>query len=75
LASYSLFGIEFTCSNAQRLADGKCLIENGGQGLALYHLNVDTGKCALAFGAVAVGYRLLAYIVLKARSHWRNFLG
>jgi ABC-type multidrug transport system ATPase subunit len=76
LASYSLRGIEFACSNAQRLADGKCPIENGGQALALYHLDVDTGKYALALGGVTVGYRLLAYVVLKARrTRWRDFLG
>jgi len=76
LASHSLRGIELTCSNAQRLADGKCPIENGGQALALYHLDVDTGKYTLALGGVTVGYRLLAYVVLKARrTRWRDLLG
>jgi hypothetical protein len=58
------------------LTVGKCPIENGGQALALYHLDVDTGKYALALGGVTAGYRLLAYVVLKARRmRWRDFLG
>jgi hypothetical protein len=75
LISYSLRGIEFTCTEAQRLPNGQCPIQNGEQVLALYKLDVSTGKYALGLGAITVGYRLLAYMVLKARrTHWRDFL-
>jgi len=67
LASYSMRGVTFTCTEAQRLSDGQCPITTGEQALNLYKLNVSTGKYVLALGGVAVGYRILAYVGLKIR--------
>ena len=75
LSSYSLRGIEFTCTPEQQLGDGRCPIETGEQVLDLYRLNVDTTKFALALLGVSVGYRLLAYLGLKVRKlEWKSLL-
>jgi ABC-type multidrug transport system permease subunit len=76
LASYSLRGIEFTCTDAQRLGGphGPCPIQTGEQVLALYGLDVNTGTYVLSLGGVTLGYRILAYLVLKIRrTNWMEF--
>ncbi len=72
LLSYSLRGIKFTCTDAQRLANGQCPISSGEQVLDLYRLNVDTAAYALALGGVTIGYRVLGYLGLTIkRVDWK----
>ncbi|CAG8954999.1 hypothetical protein HYFRA_00008688 [Hymenoscyphus fraxineus] len=71
LAPYSLRDIHFSCSELQRLPDGRCAIENGGQVLELYRLNTNPGLNVLYLGVCTVVYRVLAYVLLKvARGSW-----
>ncbi|KAK4945987.1 hypothetical protein LTR10_014789 [Elasticomyces elasticus] len=75
LMSYSLRGIEFTCTPEQRLSDGSCPIQSGEQVLDLYKLNVNTATCAIALGGVTIGYRLLGYLGLKIRkTDWKGLM-
>lgn len=71
LAPFSLRGMKFTCTDAQRLPGGECPITTGEQVLDLYDLNADPVVNILVLGAVALAYRLVAYALLKiARTHW-----
>lgn len=71
LAPFSLRGIVFTCSEAQRLPDGQCPITTGEQVLDLYDLNTNPTINLIVLGLVALAYRLVAYALLKiARTHW-----
>ncbi|KAL2063924.1 hypothetical protein VTL71DRAFT_4418 [Oculimacula yallundae] len=71
LAPYSLHSIHFTCSESQRLPDGKCPIETGQQVLELYKLDTDPLRNLIALGVCTLVYRLLAYVLLKGmRWHW-----
>lgn len=76
LAPYAMRGQVFTCTLDQRLPSGQCPIETGEQVLMLY--NQDDKNPAInviALGIVAIGYRVLAYLLLRAvRSHgvWEN---
>ena len=56
---------EFTCTAAQRLPNGSCAIQTGQQVLSLlgYHTSLTLNIGALV--AMTVGYRLIAYMVLK----------
>ena len=67
LAALALRGVTFTCTEEQQLGDGTCPIQNGDQVLQLYNLDIDVVRYTLALGLVALGYRLFAYVVLKAR--------
>nr|KMM64532.1 ATP-binding cassette sub-family G member 8 [Coccidioides posadasii RMSCC 3488] len=71
LAPYAMTGQVFTCTNAQRLPNGNCPIETGEQVLMLYNQDdKDPAINVMALGLVAIGYRLVAYLLLKAmRSH------
>jgi hypothetical protein len=70
MAPYSMNGQYFTCTDAQRLPDGKCPIETGRQVLKLYNLDKDAAMNVLTLGVCTVIYRLVAYVFLKAmRSH------
>jgi hypothetical protein len=72
LAPYSLSHILFTCSQQQRLPDGKCPIENGKEVLGLYRLDTDPRLNLAMLGVVTVCYRLLAWGLLRvARGHWK----
>ena len=71
LAPYSLRGVMFTCTNFQRLQNGQCPIAKGEEVLRLYRLDGNAGLNALALGLCVVGYRGLAYLILKAkRTRW-----
>ncbi|KAI9841668.1 MAG: hypothetical protein M1837_000462 [Sclerophora amabilis] len=73
LAPYSLRDQTFTCTDTQRMPDGNCPITTGVQVLDLYNLNTNPRLNVLALGIVAVVYRIVAYLLLKARrTHW-NF--
>ena len=58
-------GFEFTCTDAQRLPDGNCPIQTGQQVLDLFNYHTSLGSNIGALVAVTVGYRLIAYAVLR----------
>ncbi|KAI9806378.1 MAG: hypothetical protein M1825_006493 [Sarcosagium campestre] len=67
LAPYSLRAETFTCTEAQRLPNGRCPIETGVQALELYNLNGNAPLNLAALGIATVVYRIVAYLVLKAK--------
>ena len=72
-APYSLRGIRFDCSPAQRLPDGKCPIETGEQVLSLYRLDKNAALYVMALGVTTIVYRLVAYGLLKAvKTDWQG---
>ena len=71
LAPYSLGGQKFSCTDAQRLPDGRCPIETGEQVLQLYNMNANPVLNLIGVAVCTLVYRLLAYMVLKLRRmHW-----
>lgn len=73
LAPYSLRDQRFTCNDYQKLPNGDCPISTGMQVLRLYNLDKDAGMNLLALGICTVIYRIVAYLLLKAkRTRW-NF--
>lgn len=75
LAAYSLRGVTFSCTEFQRLQNGKCPIETGEEVLGLYGLDGNPRLNILALGLCVVVYRGLGYLVLKARMvrwSWRG---
>jgi ABC-type multidrug transport system ATPase subunit/ABC-type multidrug transport system permease subunit len=75
LAHIAFDGISFSCLESQRLADGSCPRQTGEDIRSLYKLDLDLWKAVLALGAVTVGYRIFAYVVLKGmREKWYNVL-
>ncbi|MCJ1398732.1 hypothetical protein MMC11_001933 [Xylographa trunciseda] len=71
LAPYSLDGITFTCTDAQKLPSGACPITTGQQALQLYNLETNASINLMALGIVTIGYRVVAYLLLKAkRTNW-----
>ncbi|KAH7010727.1 P-loop containing nucleoside triphosphate hydrolase protein [Macrophomina phaseolina] len=74
LAPYSLRGVRFTCTEAQRLVDGRCPVETGEDVLRLYRLEAGSPALnVLWLGVCTVLYRLLAYALLKARRERWSF--
>jgi len=74
LAPYSLKGIVFHCTNAQKLPDGTCPVTTGLQVLKLYDLDTNPAVNIAALGACTVVYRLLAYVLLRIkRGHWGSW--
>lgn len=73
VAPYSLRGVSFTCTDAQRLPDGRCPIETGQQVLELYKFDVDPVVNVGALAACVVVYRILAWVLLRAsRARWES---
>ncbi|KAJ5094428.1 hypothetical protein N7456_010289 [Penicillium angulare] len=66
LAPYSMHGQVFHCSDAERLVNGSCPINNGEQVLQLYNLDKDGPMNIMALGVCTIIYRLAAYALLKA---------
>lgn len=78
LAPYTLTDVYFTCTDDQRLPGGQCPVTTGKDVLELYNLNGNAGLNLLALGICMLVYRLLAYLLLKAkrtRWAWRERLG
>lgn len=78
LAPYSLAGVQFSCTEDQHLPDGQCPITSGKDVLNLYNLNGNAGLNLMALGICVVVYRILAFLILKAkrtRWAWRERLG
>ncbi|KAN0070025.1 P-loop containing nucleoside triphosphate hydrolase protein [Elaphomyces granulatus] len=65
LAPYSMMSQHFACTDAQRLPDGTCPIENGKQVLQLYNLDTSGPMNIIALGICTVAYRFVAYALLK----------
>ncbi|KJZ78193.1 hypothetical protein HIM_02231 [Hirsutella minnesotensis 3608] len=71
IAPYSLRGVAFTCTDAQRLPNGKCPIETGEQVLELYKYDGDPVVNVAALAGCIVVYRLVAWALLKVmRANW-----
>lgn len=71
LAPYSLRGVVFTCEADQRMGNGRCPIETGEDVLRQYNFETDAGLNLMALGVCVVVYRVVAYLILKARrSRW-----
>ena len=70
LAPYSMRGLKFHCTESE-LVGGRCPITNGEQVLDLYHLDKNAGLYLMALGVCTVIYRIVAYLLLKAkRTRW-----
>lgn len=71
LAPYTLAGVHFSCTQDQQLPNGQCPITDGKDVLNLYNLNGNAGLNLLAVGICVVVYRILAFLILKAkRTRW-----
>ena len=71
LAPYTLAGVKFSCTEAQRLPNGQCPVNDGEDVLNLYKLNESAGLNLLALGVCLVVYRMLAFVLLKVkRTKW-----
>ena len=71
LAPYTLVGVTFFCTKAQRLPNGQCPVTDEEDVLNLYSLNGNAGWNLLALGIRVVVYRMLAFLLLKAnRTRW-----
>lgn len=71
LGPYTLDGVNFTCTEAQLLPNGQCPVNTGEDALNLYNLNGNAGLNLLALGICLVVYRMLAFVLLKAkRTRW-----
>jgi hypothetical protein len=56
---------EFTCTDAQKLPDGSCPVQTGRQVLDLLNYRMSLASNLSGLVAVTVGYRLIAYAVLR----------
>lgn len=71
LAPYAMEGQYFTCSDAERLANGQCPISTGKDVLDLYNLDKSANLNLMGVAVCTVVYRIVAYAVLKLkRTHW-----
>lgn len=71
LAPYTLAGVHFSCTKEQQLPNGQCPITDGEDVLNLYNLKGNAGLNLMAVGICVVVYRMLAFLILKAkRSRW-----
>lgn len=78
LAPYTLRGVTFSCTDMQKLPNGHCPVATGEDALKLYNLNGNAALNLLAVGICAVIYRMLAFLILKARMtrwDWKERLG
>ena len=71
LVPYTFRGVTFTCRDDQKLPDGQCPISNGEDVLKQFNFETNARLNLLALGVCVVGYRIVAYAVLKAaKSQW-----
>ena len=73
LAPYTLQGQVFNCGQSQQLANGTCPVTTGEQVLEMYNLVVRPELYLLALGVCCFAYRLVAYLLLKAKRASFNF--
>ncbi|EPS45803.1 hypothetical protein H072_167 [Dactylellina haptotyla CBS 200.50] len=67
LLPYSLEGQHFSCEDYQKLPGGRCPVENGKDVLNIYGYHYDSKKNLVYLAVVTVAYRIVAYLVLKAK--------
>lgn len=68
LAPYSLAGVKFTCTDAQRLPGGQCPISTGEDALELFGLaGADPALNLVGLAVTTVVYRVIAYVVLRLK--------
>ena len=68
MAHYSLEGVEFYCTDEQKLGDGSCPVETGAQVRELYGLDGHSGwKNLVITAGVCLGYRMVAYAAVRVR--------
>lgn len=68
LTPYSLMGVKFTCTDAQRLPGGECPLATGEQALKLFGMETDGVEWSLfGLAMTAIMYRLVAYVVLRVK--------
>lgn len=73
LAVQTFKGQRFTCLDSQKLPNGHCPQETGEEILKLYGLDQNLDTSIMALGVVTIGYRVLAYAVLKAKKeNWHG---
>jgi len=65
LAIKTFTNFEFTCTDAQRLPDGSCPMQTGQQVLDMFHYHTSLASNVGALVAVTIGFRLVAYVVLR----------
>ena len=71
LAPYTLARVNFSCTEDQQLPNGQCPITDGEDVLKLYNLRGNAGLNLMAVGICVVVYRMLAFLILKAkRTRW-----
>ena len=76
MAPYTLRGQTFTCTDWQRLPNGRCPLETGTQVLQLYKLDGDAAMNVMGLGICVVVYRFVAWVVLKmVKERWIGRLG
>ena len=63
----SLRGLEFTCTEAERLTNGECPINTGDEVLKLYGLDINFRNFLIGMIVAAFVYRTLAYTLLKVK--------
>ncbi|CDO92856.1 unnamed protein product [Kluyveromyces dobzhanskii CBS 2104] len=59
--------LQFTCNDGGRASDGSCMFKNGRDVLENYGLDVDTSVYLGVLVAVWVVYRIIPYLILKAK--------
>ncbi|CEP60037.1 uncharacterized protein LALA0_S01e01574g [Lachancea lanzarotensis] len=62
--------LKLTCSDGGRNADGSCLFSSGPQVLESFDLQHDTGHYLGIIICVWFAYRLIAFLILKAKLEW-----
>jgi ABC-type multidrug transport system ATPase subunit/ABC-type multidrug transport system permease subunit len=70
ILNYSMKGLRFTCTDSQKKPDGSCLIGTGEEVLEMYNMTDELRWSLMGLVLCTLGYRLLAYVVLKLRSTW-----
>ncbi|KAI1390767.1 P-loop containing nucleoside triphosphate hydrolase protein [Hypoxylon trugodes] len=67
LLPFALRGSVFFCDPNELAADGSCAVTTGEEVLDLFHMNVSTTRGLVGLAVCVVVYRLIAYILLKAK--------
>lgn len=78
LVPYTLQGLTFTCTEAQKLPNGQCPISTGEQAIELYNVNSNPRLSLLALGICLIVYRFVSYLLLKFKRtpwNWKERLG
>ena len=78
IVPYTLQGLTFTCTEAQKLPNGQCPISTGEQAIELYNVNSNPRLSLLALGICLIVYRFVSYLLLKFKRtpwNWKERLG